>query len=119
MKGKVRDKKITIYQQRNVAENGEMPKMKYVPIHSGRLWAYVRQTSADEVFNSAGEYSRESMVFEIAWKDDVKAVGHFVEYKGIFYDIKRVDTFEGYKGNITITADKMVSQPKPEEFMSY
>ena len=96
-----------------------MPKMKYVPIHSCRLWAYVRQTSGTEVFYASGEYSSESMVFEIAWRDDVESLGHFVEYKGIFYDIKRVDTFEGYKGSITITADKLVSQPKPEEFMSY
>lgn len=119
MKGKVRDKKIVIYQQRNVAENGEMPKMKYVPIHSGRLWAYVRQTSGTEVFYASGEYSSESMVFEIAWRDDVESVGHFVEYKGIFYDIKRVDTFEGYKDSITITADKMASQPESENILTY
>lgn len=119
MKGKVRDKKIKIHRGVDVAEPGARPKIMYQPIHEGSLWAYVRHTSGTEVFYASGEYSSESKIFVIGWRDDIDTLTDVVEYKGVFYDIKRVDTFEGYKGNITITADKMVDQPKFEEIMPY
>lgn len=116
---KLRDKKITIYKGKNVQGNGLMPDLHYVPIHSGKLWAYVRQTSEEEVRNTAGEYSRESIVCVIAWRTGIDSSLLYVEYKGVFYDVKRVDTYEGYKDTITLTCDKMAHQPKADKIESY
>ena len=119
LKGKLKDKKITIYRQQDVSKPGYAPKMKYKPIHPGTLWAYVRQASGTEVYLSSGEYTQESMNFVIGWRPDIITLNDFVEYKGIFYDIKRVDTYEGYKDNITITGDRMLSQPDPDDIVPY
>ena len=116
---KLRDKKITIYRQVEVGESGFMPVMAYKPIHRGTLWAYVRQTSGTEVFYSSGEYSNESMVFTIAWRNDIIVETDFIMYKGVFYNIKRVDTFEGYKDTITLTCDKCLHQPEAEDILPF
>lgn len=116
---KLRDKKITIYRQKDMSEPGGMPKMKYQPIHPGKLWAYVRQTSGTEVFYSSGEYSNESMIFTIGWREDIITLEDFVEHKGVFYNIRRVDTYEGYKDAITLTCDRMTSQPESESIVDY
>ena len=116
---KLRDKKITIYKGQTVDAGGLMPDLHYVPIHSGRLWAYVRQTSEMEVRNTAGEYSMESIVVTFAWRTGLDSALLYVEYNGVFYDVKRVDTYEGYKDTITLTCDKMTYQPKADKIESY
>ena len=116
---KLRDKKITIYKGQTVDAGGLMPDLHYVPIHYGRLWAHVRQTSEMEVRNTAGEYSMESIVVTIAWRTGLDSALLYVEYNGTFYDVKRVDTYEGYKDTITLTCDKMAHQPKVDKIESY
>jgi hypothetical protein len=34
-------------------------------------------------------------------------------YKGVFYNITRVDTFEGYKEDLKLYAAQLATQPKP------
>jgi len=43
----------------------------------------------------------EDMLFVVNWRDDV-TTAHVVRYRGALYDIVRVDTFEGYKGDIGV-----------------
>jgi len=63
---------------------------------SGRLWAYVRQLSACEVWAAKAVQQTEEMLFVLNWRGDIDA-DCFVGYRGIFYNVTRVDTFEGYK----------------------
>ena len=37
------------------------------------------------------------VLFTISWRDDIKPVTNFLSYKGVFYNITCIDTFEGYK----------------------
>jgi len=43
-------KKITIYRAEDFSEPGNMLVMGYKPIHPGKLLAYVRQLSGQEIF---------------------------------------------------------------------
>lgn len=119
MSKRLRDKKITIYKRKTIDDGSLMPDVVYDPIHPGKIWAYVRQVSDEEIFKAGGDYSRKSMLFEIAWRDDVKPEGYFVEYKGTFYNVKKMDTFEGYKDTIKLIGDSFISQPKASEILEY
>lgn len=115
----LKDKKVIIYEQVNAAKPGGAPVMKYKPIHPGRLWAYVRQLSTKELEPASGEWTQDTMRFVINWRSDVITLDHYVEYRGIFYEIMRVDTYEGYKDEIRITGDQLGSQPQPSDTLPY
>jgi len=111
----LKDKKIIIYRTERTFDNDGIAKpAKYIPIHAGRLWAYVRQLSAEEFWANRAEFYKEEMLFVVNWRKDITA-RHFIEYKGVFYNIKRIDTFEGYKEDLKIYADLHATQPKAED----
>jgi len=120
MKPKLKDKKITIYSYVNVSEPGMMPQEKWKPIHPGQLWAYVRQLSATEYFAAAAVQHKESILFVVNWRDGITA-SNLIEYRGKFYDITRVDTFEGYKNDLQLYADEAVGGgiPEPDDILPY
>ena len=43
----------------------------------------------------------ENVLFQIGYRDDI-TTAHVIRFKGVLYDITRVDVFEGYKGDITL-----------------
>jgi SPP1 family predicted phage head-tail adaptor len=105
MKKKLKDKKIQILEIIEIGEPGEMPKQSWEPIHEGGLWAYVRQLSAKEYYAAAAIQAGEEMLFIINWRDDIKSTTHVIKYKDQYYNIKRIDTYEGYKQDLQIYAD--------------
>ena len=110
-KRNLKDKKIIIYKKQTIKDNAGFASTVYKPIHPGRLWAYVRQLSASEYYASMALQQKEEMIYTINWRSDVTAGECFIEYKGVFYDVKRVDTFEGYKEDLKLYTLQMVSQP--------
>jgi hypothetical protein len=59
------------------------------------------------------------MFFTINWRQGVNAADCFIEYRGVFYDITRVDTFEGYKEDLKLYAALLASQPKPGDILPW
>jgi SPP1 family predicted phage head-tail adaptor len=118
-KGNVlKDKKITIYTT-IVTENdigGQI--VRYQPIHPGKLWAYVRQLSAKEYFAAAAVQNTEEMLFTVNWRPDITPQ-MYIEYKGVWYNIQRVDTFEGYKENLHLYASQMLQAPRESDIIPY
>ena len=47
------------------------------------------------------EQVQEECLFQINYRADIDTT-HGIRYKGILYDITRVDVFEGYKGDLTL-----------------
>ncbi len=118
-KGNVlKDKKIIIYTVISYTDEIGFQTEVYQPIHPGKLWAYVRQLSAKEYFAAAAVQNKEEMLFTINWRPDVSPK-MFVVYKGVWYDIQRVDTFEGYKENLHLYASQTVSPPDPSDIIPY
>lgn len=118
-KGNVlKDKKVIIYY--TVSETNEIGDWitGYKPIHPGKLWAYVRQLSAKEYFAAASVQNKEEMLFTVNWRAGITPK-MYIEHKGIWYDIQRVDTFEGYKENLHLYASQTLHPPKENEIIPY
>ena len=107
----LKDKKIILYKKSVVKDSEGFSTAKYAPIHSGRLWAYVRQLSASEFFAARAVQQIEEMLFTVNWRNDISAADCFIEYKGVFYNVTRVDTFEGYKQDLRVYAALLATQP--------
>ncbi len=109
----LKDKKVIIYRKTTVKDSAGFATTKYIPVHAGRIWAYVRQLSAGGFYAAAALQQKEEMFFTVNWRNDITAADCFVEYKGVMYDITRIDTFEGYKEDLKLYAALLASQPKP------
>lgn len=104
MKKRLKDKKIQLLKE-VYTESVIGHTISLEAVHPGSLWAYVRQLSASEFYKAAAVQSGEKMLFVINWRDDIDPTTHVIKYKGRYYNIKRVDTYEGYKQDIQIFAD--------------
>jgi SPP1 family predicted phage head-tail adaptor len=108
-----KDKKITIYTYSVIEDEDGYETAAYVPIHPGKLWAYVRQQSQSEYLAAMAVKVAEEMLFVVNWRSDLangNVNGLYIEYKGAWYDIQRIDTFEGYKDDLQIYA-KLTAKP--------
>ena len=114
----LKDKKIIVYKKTTIKDSEGFATAKYTPLHAGRLWAYVRQLSASEFWAAKAVQQSEEMLFVVNFRDDVTA-DCFIEYKGVFYDVNRVDTFEGYKEDLRIYAAKLATQPKAGDILEF
>ncbi len=124
MRRKLKDKKICIYKElEGETDAAGFPLgIKYQKIHNGKLWAYVRQLSGKEYYAAMAMHSTEEVVFVVNWRADLtmENVGSlFVEYKGNWYDVQRIDTFEGNKSDISIYAKTLNSIPKETDMLDY
>lgn len=98
---KLKDKKIRILQLFTGTNANGFPVEEWRPIHDGRLWAYYRQLSGKEFYSSAMVNATEEVQFVVNWRRDVNSE-MMVEYRGQYYDITRVDDFEGYKNDLGV-----------------
>jgi len=115
---KLKDKKVIVYKKETIKDSEGFATVQYIPIHAGRLWAYVRQLSAAEFFAAKAVQQSEEMLFILNFRADLTP--HlFIEYRGIFYDITRVDTFEGYKEDLKVYAAKLATQPKAGDILEF
>lgn len=105
---KLKDKKITLYKRTSTQGPSGYPIETYTPVHGGKLWAYVRQTSGEQYYAAMAINVKEEMLFVVNWRADLDlsaAATYFIVYKKSWYDIQRVDTFEGYKEDVQLYAN--------------
>jgi len=114
----LKDKKIILYRAEHVKDSAGFATALYKPLHPGRLWAYVRQLSAKEFMAARAVQQSEEMLFVINWRRDVDA-DCFVEYRGVFYNVTRVDTFEGYKEDLRVYGARLGGQPGEGEVQAW
>lgn len=65
------------------------------------LRAYFRQFSGKEVFAAATVNYKEEVQFQVNHRTDL-TTANMVLYNGMPYNITRIDTFEGYKEDLTL-----------------
>jgi SPP1 family predicted phage head-tail adaptor len=102
----VKDKKITILNEQETGEMDEYgdPIKAWLPISGGaNIWAYFRHLSGNEFFGAMMVNSKEEVLFEINWRNDIETYMR-IEYKGKQYRITRIDNYEGYKNDLKIYA---------------
>ena len=114
---KLKDKKIRILQYVHSTDEYGFGLDEWRPIHSGRLWAYYRQLSGNEFYTSAMVNASEEVVFTINHRKDV-TTEMVIEYGGKYYEVARVDDFEGYKDDLNIycklAADQNIEVTEPQ-----
>ena len=48
---------------------------------------------------------QEEVLFTINWRSDI-TTAHVIRFGGVLWNITRVDTFEGYKGDISLYCNR-------------
>lgn len=97
---KLKDKKIEILAVQNVVNENGYAVETLKPI-CPPVWAYFRHLSGKEYFAANAEQVKEEVLFQINWRTGL-STAHVIRFKGVLWDITRVDTFEGYKGDMTL-----------------
>lgn len=101
---KLKDKKIEVLAVTYAGDPGGFPIETLTPI-SPPMWAYFRQLSGKEVYAAMSVQATEEVLFIIGYRADI-TTRHIIRYKGVDYDITRVDPFEGYKNDLTLYAKR-------------
>ena len=101
---KLKDKKIEILAVTHTQDPEGYSIETLIPI-APPMWAYFRQLSGKEVYAAMSVQAVEEVQFVINWRDDI-TTRHIIRFRGADYDITRVDTFEGYKSDLTLYAKK-------------
>ena len=73
----------------------------YRYITNRTLWAYTNQLSQDQTFQAAAYGDSETRLFVLNYRYDLK-IYDFVEYKGKYYSITRLDTTDDYNGELFV-----------------
>lgn len=98
---KLKDKKIRFIAETRTVNDHGFASYVWQPVHSGRLWAYYRQLSGSEFFASATVNETEEVLFVVNYRTGI-TTDMLVEYKGQYYEITRIDDFEGYKDDLNV-----------------
>ena len=101
---KLKDKKIEILQATFTKDADGFSAEHLAPI-APPVWAYFRHLSGKEIYAAATVHAVEEVQFVINWRADI-TTRHVIRYNGGLYDITRVDTFEGYKRDLTVYAKR-------------
>jgi len=101
---RLKDKKIEILSVQNVKDSAGFNEEKLVPI-GPPVWAYFRQLSGSEVFAAQAVQVTEEVLFIINYRTDI-TTRHVIRFRDVNYDITRIDTFEGYKEDLSIYAKR-------------
>ena len=96
---KLKDKKIELLRQ--VHTRDEMGITTTTLESMGTVWAYFRHLSGKEVFAAATVNYKEEVLFQVNYRTDL-TTANAIQYNGRLYNITRIDTFEGYKQDLTL-----------------
>lgn len=104
----LKDKKIVIYKKGEFTDEDGFQTEGYMPIHAQpSLWAYFKQLSATLTYLNDSTQSKEECLFRINWLDYVRNVNPSnlaIGYRGLVYNVTRVDPYEDYKRDLVLYA---------------
>lgn len=96
---KLKDKKIEILAKTYTHDENGNSIVSYEAI-AAPVWAYFRQLSMKELYGVTTQVE-EQVLFQISYRTDV-TTDHVISFRGQLYEIIRIDTFEGYKADLTL-----------------
>ncbi|GHU76040.1 hypothetical protein FACS1894188_07960 [Clostridia bacterium] len=99
---KLKDKKIEILQPTYTKDASGFQTEHLTPI-APPVWAYYRQLSGKEIVTNAATTATEEVLFVVNYREGLTA-RHVIRFRGVLYNITRVDDFQGYKGDLTVYA---------------
>ena len=96
---KLKDKKIEVLAANYTYDECGIASEHLTPI-ALPMWAYFRQLSGNEIYRVTTQ-ATEDVMFVINYRTDI-TTENVILYKGVQYNIVRVDVFEGYKSDLTL-----------------
>lgn len=69
------------------------------------MWAYFWHLYGDEVFAAARVNVTENVLFQISYWANI-TTAHVIRFRGVLYNMTRVDVFEGYRGDIMVYCER-------------
>ena len=95
---KLKDKRVEIQESRYVSDKYGNRIKQLVTVAT--VWAYFRQLSMKEIYGVTTQV-QEEVLFQIGYRADL-TTNYVVKFRGIDYEILRIDTFEGYKKDLKL-----------------
>lgn len=96
-----KDKKVKLVTKYYEETSTGWQEAHYKYISNRSFWAYTNQLSQDQTFQAAAYGDSETRLFVLNYRDDLK-IYDFVEYKGKYYSITRLDTTDDYNGELFV-----------------
>ena len=113
---KLKDKKIEILAVTNTINENGYAVESLQPIGLP-VWAYYRQLSGKEYYSANAEQVQEECLFQINYRADL-STRHVICFKGVLYDITRVDDYEGYKADLTLYLQAEIKRISNHPFLT-
>jgi len=107
-----KDKKVKLIRKTTTKDKYGNSTRVYRYLTATAIWAYARQLSQDQKFAAAQYGESESRLFVLNYRDDLK-VYDFIEYRGVFYQITRLDTQDDYNGELFVYVKEAATGDKP------
>jgi len=96
---KLKDKKIEILEKTYTHDAIGNSKVSWEPV-APPIWAYFRQLSMKEVYGVMTQVDEE-VVFQVNYNPEI-TTAHVIRFRGILYEITRIDVYEGYKADLKL-----------------
>ena len=103
MQKKTKNKKIELFELQYIEDDIGQQIERFINLTQTPIWAYFRQVSNSEYFAAKSIQSTEEVVFVINWRKDISTYVQ-IKFEGKFYDITRIDCFEGGKNDLKLYA---------------
>lgn len=107
-----KDKKVKLIRKTTTKDKYGNSTKVYQYLTAAAIWAYARQLSQDQKFAAAQYGSSEVRLFVLNYRTDLE-VYDFIEYRGAFYEITRLDTQDDYKGELFVYVKEAATGNKP------
>ena len=109
-----KDKRVKLITKYSYQDSIGVRRTGYRYIVDGSIWAYARQLSQDQIFNAAQYGESESRLFVLNYRNDLKLYD-FIEYRGAYYSITRLDTTDDYRGELFVYVKDSAQGDTPKD----
>lgn len=96
-----KDKKVKLIKSVSTQNAYGQYVKSYQYISNSSFWAYANQLSQSQTFEAATYGDDEVRLFVLNYRDDLK-VYDYIEYKGKYYTITRLDTKDDYNTELFV-----------------
>ena len=84
----------------------------------GKIWCYANQLSQSQTFEAKTYGEDESRLFVFNYREDIELYS-FIEYKGKYYTVTRVDTKDDYKTELFVYVQDTPVGKTPKNIRPY
>lgn len=84
----------------------------------GEIWCYANQLSQSQTFEASQYGEDETRIFVFNYREDIELYS-FIEYKGKYYTVTRVDTKDDYKTELFVYVQDTPTGKTPKNIQPY